>query len=201
VYDHNCDHPDYPITILKDPAAAKYVNGSAFHLYAGDISALSTVHAAAPDKALYFTEQWTSAKGGFEGDLRWHMKNVIIGAMRNYSRTALEWNLANDPNYGPHTPGGCTECKGALTITGANITRNVAYYIIAQVSKFVPAGSVRIGSNNSGNLYTVAFKRPDGKKVLLVLNDDNAPASFHIKYQDKQITPVLPKGSVATFVW
>ncbi|MGO4288298.1 glycoside hydrolase family 30 protein [Chitinophaga sp. RAB17] len=201
VYDHNCDHPDYPLTILNDPAAAKFVNGSAFHLYAGDISALSTVRAAAPDKALYFTEQWTSAKGGFDGDLRWHMKNVIIGAMRNYSRNALEWNLANDPNYGPHTPGGCTECKGALTISGNTITRNVAYYIIAQASKFVPAGSVRIASNNSGNLYTVAFKRPDGKKVLIVLNDDSAPASFNLKYQDKQITPVLPKGSAATFVW
>jgi ribulose 1,5-bisphosphate carboxylase large subunit-like protein len=33
-----------------------------FYLYAGD--ALSTVHAAAADKARYFTEQWTSAPGG-----------------------------------------------------------------------------------------------------------------------------------------
>jgi len=201
VYDHNCDHPDYPLTILADPAAAKFVNGSAFHLYAGDISALSTVHASAPDKALYFTEQWTSATGDFAGDLRWHIKNVIIGSMRNYSRTALEWNLANDPNYGPHTPGGCTECKGALTISGVNVTRNVAYYIIAQASKFVPAGAVRIGSNQAGNLYNVAFKRPDGKKVLIVLNDNNTAISFNLKYQGRQVIPVLPAGSVATFVW
>ncbi|HWV67359.1 glycoside hydrolase family 30 protein [Chitinophaga sp.] len=201
VYDHNCDHPDYPLTILADAAAAKFVHGSAFHLYAGDISALSTVHTAAPDKALYFTEQWTSATGSFDSDLRWHIKNVIIGSMRNYSRTALEWNLANDPGYGPHTPGGCTECKGALTISGNNVTRNVAWYIIAHASRFVPAGAVRIGSNNGGNLYSVAFKRPDGKKVLIVLNDNNAAASFNLKYQGKQVIPLLPAGSVATFVW
>ena len=200
-YDHNCDHPDYALTILADAAAAKYVNGSAFHLYAGSISALSAVHAAAPEKAVYFTEQWTSAQGSFDGDLKWHMKNVIIGAMRNYSRTALEWNLANDPNYGPHTPGGCTECKGALTISGSNVTRNVAYYIIAQASKFVPAGSVRIGSSSSGNLSSVAFKTPDGKKVLIVLNEGDAVASFNLKYQGKQVIPVLPAGSVGTFVW
>ncbi|PSL47957.1 glucosylceramidase [Chitinophaga niastensis] len=200
-YDHNCDHPDYPQTILADAAAAKFVDGSAFHLYAGDISALSAVHNAAPGKAVYFTEQWTSSKGGFEGDLRWHTKNVIIGAMRNWSRVALEWNLANDPNYGPHTPGGCTECKGALTISGSTVTRNVAYYIIAQASKFVPAGSVRISSSNSGNLAGVAFKRPDGKKVLIVLNDDNAAVSFNLKYQGNWTTPVLPAGSVGTFVW
>jgi glucosylceramidase len=201
VYDHNCDHPEYVQTILADAGAAKYVNGSAFHLYAGNISTLSAVHAAAPEKAVYFTEQWTSAQGGFDGDLRWHMKNVIIGAMRNYSRTALEWNLANDPGYGPHTPGGCTECKGALTISGSNVTRNVAYYIIAQAAKFVPAGSVRIGSNSSGDLSTVAFKRPDGKKVLVVLNDGDAVSSFNLKYQEQQVVAMMPGKSVGTFVW
>ncbi len=99
VYDHNCDKPDYPLTILNDPAAKAFVDGSAFHLYAGDISALSTVHSAHPDKHVYFTEQCTSSTGGFEGDLKWHVKNVIIGSMRNWSRNALEWNLANDPAF------------------------------------------------------------------------------------------------------
>ena len=54
IYDHNCDRPDYPTTILNDADAAKYIDGSAFHLYAGDISALSTVHNAFSDKHVYF---------------------------------------------------------------------------------------------------------------------------------------------------
>src|SRR5262249_1281398 len=58
VYDHNCDRPDYPISILNDPEAKPYVDGSAFHLYRGNIEALSQVHNAHPDKHLYFTEQW-----------------------------------------------------------------------------------------------------------------------------------------------
>lgn len=33
LYDHNCDKPEYPITILQDPEPAQYVDGSAFHLY------------------------------------------------------------------------------------------------------------------------------------------------------------------------
>ena len=32
------------------------------------------------------------------------MTNVIIGSMNNWSRNALEWNLANDFSFGPHTP-------------------------------------------------------------------------------------------------
>ena len=202
VWDHNCDNASYPISVLNDAAARQYINGSAFHLYAGDISALSAVHNAYPDKALYFTEQWTGSTASFDGDLKWHVRNVVIGSMRNWARTALEWNLASDPTYNPHTPGGCTECKGALTINGSAITRNVGYYIIAHASKFVPAGSVVISSSApSGNLTNAAFKTPDGKKVLLVLNDGSTAAQFNIEYKGKKAVVNLPANSVGTFVW
>ncbi len=200
IYDHNCDKPDYPMAVLNDADAAKYIDGSAFHLYAGDISALSTVHNAFPEKHVYFTEQWTSSEGQFAGDFLWHVKNVVIGSMNNWSRVALEWNLANNASFGPHTPGGCTQCKGALTINGS-VTRNVAYYIIAQVAKFVPAGSVRINSNAIGGLYNVAFKTPEGKKVLLVLNDGASAVNFNIKFKNKTALAGLPAGAVATYIW
>ena len=202
IYDHNCDKPDYPISVLNDAAAKAFIDGSAFHLYAGDISALSTVRAAHPDKALYFTEQYTASTGGFGGDLNWHIKNVIIGSMRNWSRNALEWNLANDADYGPHTDGGCTTCKGAITVvTGSNYTKNVAYYIIAHASKFVPANSVRIESTVTNGLNNVAFKTPGGKKVLIVQNDNNSAQIFNIKYNGKWTVVSLDAGAVGTFVW
>ncbi|MGF2411004.1 MAG: glycoside hydrolase family 30 protein [Ferruginibacter sp.] len=200
VWDHNCDNANYPITVLNDAAAKQYINGSAFHLYGGDISALSVVHSAHPDKSLYFTEQWTSSTGAFDGDFKWHIKNVVIGAMNNWSKTALEWNLANDGGFNPHTPGGCTQCKGALTLDGT-ITRNVAYYIIAQASKFIPPGSVRIASVTTGSLSNVAFKTPAGKTVVLVLNDGTSAQTVSIKSGTRIITSVLPGGAAATYLW
>lgn len=200
LYDHNCDRPDYPIAILNDAAAKPFVDGSAFHLYGGDISALSTVHDAFPDKNLYFTEQWTGAKESFNDNLKWHVKNVIIGTVRNWGKVALEWNLANDGNYSPHTPGGCTECKGAITLDGA-VNRNVSYYIVGHVSKFVPPGSVRIGSNIVGNLYNAAFKTPGGKKVLIVENDGTAETNFNIRFKGQWATATLAAGAVGTYVW
>jgi glucosylceramidase len=201
IYDHNADRPDYPISVLSDAAANQYIEGSAFHLYAGDINALSTVHAAFPAKGIYFTEQYTASNGDFGGDLKWHLKNVIIGSVRNWSKTALEWNLANNASFEPHTPGGCTTCKGALTIEGGTITRNVGYYIIAHASKFVPAGSLRIESNTQGNLNNVAFKTPAGKRVLIVENDGGSAALFNIKYNGKWVTTSLEAGAVGTYVW
>lgn len=89
VYDHNLDRPDYPATIYNDAGAAKYVDGAAFHMYSGDASVMGTVHNSFPNKNLYFTEQWTSSEGSFDGDLQWHIKNIIIGTMRNWSKVAL----------------------------------------------------------------------------------------------------------------
>lgn len=202
VYDHNCDKPEYPLSILGNPDAAKYIDGSAFHLYDGKILVLNNVHNAFPNKNVYFTEQWTGAKGSFSGDLIWHTKNVIIGSMRNWSKIALEWNLANDAAFNPHTPGGCSECKGALTINNSeSFTRNVAYYIIAQASKFVPQNSVRISSTEVGNLNSVAFKTPSGKIVLIVLNEGANSETFNISYNGKVATTSLFANSVATYVF
>jgi glucosylceramidase len=201
VYDHNCDRPDYPISILNDAEARQFVDGSAFHLYAGKIGAMSAVHDAHPDKNLYFTEQWIGAPGHLGGDLAWHTRELTIGATRNWSRTVLEWNLAADPRHQPHTPGGCTRCLGAVTIDGNTVTRNPAYYIIAHASKFVRPGSIRIASNELQSLPNVAFKTPEGRKVLIVLNDDQSPQTFSIRDGDRFATSTLPAGAVGTYVW
>lgn len=200
VFDHNCDHPEYPIHILNDPLARKYIDGSAFHLYLGDIEAMSKVHDAHPDKNLYFTEQWTSGEGSFSDDLRWHVKHLIIGATRNWSRNVLEWNLAADPDFDPHTDdGGCTQCMGALTI-GDSVSRNVSYYIIGHASKFVPPGSVRIGTNIPDALDNAAFITPTGETVVIVVNDSDSRKEFAIKSGDQFVNAALDGGAVGTYV-
>jgi glucosylceramidase len=201
IWDHNCNNPNYPITIMDDPAAKAFVDGSAFHLYEGEIGAMSGVHAAHPDKNLYFTEQWTGANGSFDGDLKWHMKNVIIGSMRNWSKVALEWNLASDPAYQPHTPGGCSECKGAVTISGSVPSKNVSYYIVAHASKFVTPGSVRIESSTGTSVTNAVFLRPDGKKVMLAVNENGAAVSVNLKYKGKWAVVTIPGNAVASYIW
>lgn len=202
VYDHNPNDTSYPITIYNDAAASAFVDGSAWHLYEGEISGLNTVHNLYPNKNIYFTEQYTAAAGDFGGDLKWHLKNVLIGATRNWSKNVLEWNLANDSGFGPYTQGGCTTCKGAITITSSDsYQKNVAYYIIAHASKFVPAGSVRISSNITGNLNNVAFKTPQGKYVLIVENDGITSATFTIRHNGQWVAATLQAGGVGTYVW
>lgn len=201
IYDHNADQPGYPMTILSDPDAAKYVDGSAFHLYGGSIDALSTVHNAYPSKNLYFTEQWVGGPGKLAEDLKWHVETLIIGGTRNWSKNVIEWNLASDPEYKPHTSGGCSTCLGTITLNGNSVVRNPAYYILAHSAKFVRPGSVRVSTNVPDNLPNVAFKRPDGKKVMIVVNTSDTQKKFYLKFRGKSAELSLNSGAVGTYVW
>jgi len=203
IYDHNADRPDYPITILNDKEARKYIDGSAFHLYGGKIEALSDVRDAHPDKNIYFTEQMVVERPNAATiNITGPVRRLIIGATRNWSRNVLEWNLAADPENKPFTDrGGCPTCQGAVTIDKDNVSRNLAYYSIAHASKFVRPGSVRIASNELPDLSNVAFKTPEGKKVLIVANTGKEATNFNISFNGKMVSATLDKGSVGTYIW
>jgi glucosylceramidase len=203
VYDHNCDRPDYPMTILNDPEASRYVEGSGFHLYEGEITALTKVHDAYPQKNLYFTEQMVVDE---RGDARLHIAapvaRLIVGAPRNWSRNVLLWNLAADPEFKPHTDnGGCPVCEGAITLDGNKVTRNLAYYTVAHAAKFVPPDSVRIQSTTPDKLPNVAYETPGGKYVVIVANTSGTAQTFQIRFHGQSLMSTLSDGAVATYVW
>ena len=86
-FDHNCDHPNYSIDLLKNAAATKYTDGSGFHLYRGESTAMTTVPDAFPQKDLYFTEQMVvSRKNDPNFAIAKPVARLIIGAPENWSR-------------------------------------------------------------------------------------------------------------------
>ena len=201
VYDHNADRPDYPLTILDDPEAKKYVYGSAFHLYGGQVAALGQVHDQHPDRHIYFTEQWYGAPGDFGGDFSWHVREVVIGAVNNWSKGVIEWNLTSNPTLTPHTPGGCTQCLGAITLDGDQITRNAGYYAIGHAAAFVPPGSQRINTTNVVDCSQVAFLTPDDDVVLIVQNNSDKNKRINVIQGSVSGSYGLAEGAVATLRW
>ena len=205
-YDHNWDTPSYPEAVLADSTASNYTAGSAFHCYAGDVSAQSTVETAYPSKGVWFTECSGTVGSSFSGDLVWNAENLLIGATRNWARSVSLWNLALDQNSGPQN-GGCPNCRGVVTVdTSASpptITNNVEYYVLGHLAKFVQPGAYRIDSNTFGhnNIEDVAFKNPDGSIVLLVLNSSSSTDAFNVNWQNQTFNYSLPAGALATFEW
>ncbi len=218
-WDHNCDEPEYPLTVLGDAEARAYIGGVAWHLYNGSPEAMSKVWAHYPEKKVYFTEQWISAHDDFMGALRWHTKNIIIGTLRNWSRTALEWNLASDPRYALHTRLGAVGALGGVTIgatmkrrrgavgapggftIGATIERNPGYYLMAHSARFIRPGSVRVHSSEVDQLPNVTCLTPDSRMVMVVMNDADGARRFGVQHQGAYATMELGMGDVATLRW
>jgi glucosylceramidase len=218
-WDHNCDVPEYPLTVLGDAEARAYVAGVAWHMYNGSPTAMSQVRAKYPEQKVYFTEQWVSALDDFMGALRWHTKNIVIGSLRNWSRTALEWNLASDPRHALHTRRGAVGSLGGVTIgatikhshgdggvsggitIGATIKRNPGYYLMAHSAKFIRPGSVRVYSSEVDRLPNVTCLTPDSRMVMVVMNDADVARRFRVHHQGAYATLELGTGDVATLRW
>src|SRR5476649_1996812 len=199
-WDHNCDGLDYPLAVLGDAEARAYTAGVAWHLYNGSPEAMSQVHALYPAQKVYFTEQWVSARDDFMGALRWHTKNIVIGTLRNWSRTALEWNLASDPEYALHTPGGAVGALGGVTI-GATIKRNPGYYLMAHSARFIRPGAVRVYSSEVDRLPNVTCLTPDSRMVMVVMNDADGAMRFRVQHRGAYATLELGTGDIATLRW
>lgn len=201
VWDHNWDVPDYAINVLKNAEAKQYVDGSAFHCYAGNIEAQAKVHEAFPDKNIYFTE----CSGGawapdFGGNLLWDTKTLVIGATRNWAKTVAKWNMALDENFGPKISGGCGNCRGVVTVNSksGDLELNPEFYALGHAAKWLQPGARHIASDDANS---VAFQNRDGSNVVIVVNEKGDAQPLALRWNDKTVRVTMTARSVATFVW
>lgn len=194
-WDHNWNKPEVPRTILSDPQAAQFIDGTGFHHYEGKVDAQSVIRAEFPDKHIYFTEGSVFRPRGAV---------MIADILRNWSRSYNAWVVMLDehrkPNRGPHS---ASATIIELKDTGAVEYRN-DYYLYGQFMKFIPRGAVRVESDNpeGKRLFSnVAFRTPGGKMVLIVANAERNNAAFSVRCGGQAFDAALPAGAVATYVW
>jgi glucosylceramidase len=198
-YDHNCDVTDYPIYVCT---TSTYVDGAAFHLYGGSITAMTTVHNATK-KNVYFTEQCTCSDN-FSGNYSGHMRDVFMGALTNWSKCVIEWNLSTDANLGPHTnDGGCGVCVGGVMVNNStSFTLKASYYTFATFSKVIKTDAVRVATTSTNNnLLNVAAINPDGSRGVVVYNGTGGSSTFDVVWNGQAVPFTLAGNSSASIVW
>src|SRR6185437_5101559 len=90
---------------------------------------------------------------------------------------------------------------------GDTVTRNAEYYALGHLARFVRPGAVRIASTSfgttgwNGQVMDVAFRNPDGSRVLVAHNENDNPQAFGLTVNGRSFTYTLPGGALATFVW
>ena len=203
-YDHNFDVPDYVTSLFADAEAAQYFDGSAWHAYGGSYTALAQVHAAAPDKHIYFTEQsigtWCP---NFGDNLLWHIEQVCLGTINNYCRAVILWNFMLDAQRGPNRPGGCTTCYGFVDCDGsysyASLNYRSHWYAIGHLSKVIRRGAFRVRA--TGGAVCSAFENPDGTCSLVLLNNSTAAQQVVVCSEKGDFLLDVPARSVISAIW
>ncbi|WP_330285892.1 discoidin domain-containing protein [Streptomyces sp. NBC_00576] len=206
-YDHNWDVTSYPESLYTNAASAKNATGTAWHCYAGDVSAQTVVHNDYPGKPAFQSEcSGGSWEGNEQGAFAGVMDNIINGP-RNWAQSIIRWNIALDGSSGP-TNNGCQGCRPVVTVSPKTngtwtYTPTADYWGLAQASKFVQPGARRVASNTfgKGNVEDVAFTNPDGSTALVTYNSGSTARTFNVGWGDRHFTYTLAAGAAATFTW
>ena len=192
-YDHNFNHPNFPAAILKDPQAAKYIDGTGFHLYEGKPSAMTWLHRKFPDKHVYFTEGSVFDIPG---------ATEIVSYFRNWARCYNAWVTVIDhktqPNPGPHD---CSPTCIVLNSKTLELEYRFDYYMYGHFMKFIDRGAVRIDSTSSKVIPNVAFKNPDGSMVFVAVNPAKKNQAMTMGWDGRGLEVQLPAESIVTITW
>jgi glucosylceramidase len=218
ILDHNYNLWGRAVDELSDPAVSKYVDGVAWHSYAGTPDAMSRVHDMFPQKHMYFTEGGPT-RPSF-ADVEHHRANFLqygtdwsrwssayTDMLRNWARCICLWNLLLDENGRPditipprpfHRDGlVCMDSKSQ------QITRSGAYYAFPHYSKAIQRGAhVFASTGELPGIAHVAAENADGSRVLVITNNDSAlEQRVRCTLASHTLNVVLPPDSITSFVW
>jgi glucosylceramidase len=199
--DHNYTLWGRVLDCLSDPELAPYIDGVAWHGYAGSPEAMSRVHQAYPEKHAYWTEggPFYTAPDYATDWAEWSAKFAVI--LKNWARTIVGWNLVLDeqgkPNIGPF------DCGGVVTLDTPTqtIQRSGQYWAFAHYSKAVRRGARVIATRSPlDTIEHVAFANPDGDYVLVLVNRGDK-RDIECRFGSRVMFLDLPAGAVVTLQW
>lgn len=195
-YDHNWDHPEYPMDFFSSQTTDNHFSGVAWHCYGGSMSsAHEQVHTAYPDIPQWVTECTGSfpdgvcdinlGMDGFGFNHEWDMNNILLGASSHWAVAGIKWILALDEGCGPVLSGVSYTTGRPLVSIPSNSTQaselkyNQDYYSLAHLSKFIGSGmSSRVGSSKSGSsinsvLAEAFYSDSTGIMNVIAMNNDH----------------------------
>ena len=212
VWDHNRDLMyQRAQTYFNDLEASKYIWGIGFHWYE-DWSGgtpmydnVRRVYESYPGKNIFFTEGCAESFDSSRYNA-WVLGEEYGRSMINDFNNGMvgftDWNILLDEKGGPnHVQNFCFAPVHGDTRTGQLIYTN-AYYYIGHFSKFIKPGAKRVISSSSrSQLLTTAFKNPDGKIVVVVMNQSSIKTPYNLWINGKAAECMALPHSISTLIF
>jgi len=217
ILDHNYNLWGRAVDELSDPELSKWVDGVAWHSYAGTPDAMSRVHDLFPQTHMYFTEGGPTRPTFASPEQYWaHLppygtdwsrcSSAYADMLRNWARCICVWNLLLDENGRPdisipprpQRPGGLV----SMNTKSQQITRSGSYYAFAHYSKTMKRGAHIFASTGElPGIAHVAAQNADGSRVLVLTNEDAVERRVRCTLAAQALNLVLPPDSITSLVW
>lgn len=218
ILDHNYDLWGRVIDELSNEGVYKYVDGVAWHSYAGTPDAMTRVHNMFPAKHMYFTEGGPPAHLFTPAEhhglavhpygtdwARW--SSAFTDMLRNWARCVCVWNLLLNENGRPDITNPPRPLRPAGLVCIDSKTQQLrysgTYYAFPHYSKLIQRGAHIFASwGDFPGVDHVAAENADGSRVLVLTNSNNAlEQHVHCTLESRALSLVLPPDSITSLLW
>lgn len=210
---HHDGFVDFNTKVLSDANARKYIDGIAFHWYAGDLwhemqgvpmwsedfYSLDEVKAKFPDIHLYATEG-CQEKGPWFGSYDPADRYIydILNDFEHGTEAWIDWNLVLDRDGGP-TQGVVNQCHAPIMLDeNNNVCYQPSYYILKQISRTVQPGTVSIKSATDMDIVKTAVLDEEGMISVMLGNVTDEEKTVTVVDADRSVDVTLKPHSLTT---
>jgi len=204
VWDHNKEEAYNRVReIFSDKTAGEFISGVAVHWYTGDhFEALELIKQQYPETEILFTEGCVEySRFGDTGEVQKAemYAHDMIGNLKSGASGIIDWNLLLDENGGPNHAGNF--CAAPVMLSGSGFEKRLTYYYIGHFSRYIKKGARKAATTRyTDRIEAVAFKNPDGEKVLIMLNRQNEAVDVSVRENGQGVCLSLEPHSIVTII-
>ncbi|NCQ10805.1 MAG: glycoside hydrolase family 30 protein [Bacteroidetes bacterium] len=125
----------------------------------------------------------------------------IIGCLNNEVDGWIDWNMVLDRQGGPNWAKNWCIAPVIVDPNQDEVYYTPLFYTIAQFSKFIRPGAVRIGfENKDSQIMVTAAKNPDGSIAVILFNPSESSKGIELALNNKQATFSIAAKAVQTVI-
>lgn len=183
-------------------------DGVVFHWRAGDhFEQVRAVAQAYPGKELLFVEGSVEGSSDRIAEMTQERRaeryaHAVIGCLNAGAGGFIDWNLLLDERGGPHHVRNYCETPLMYDRRTRELVVNRSFFYLGHFSRFILPGTQRFFTSRfTDDIECSGFIRPDGKRVLVVLNRRGHAVRFEVAERPCVARVEASPHSIMTLVW
>lgn len=202
IWDHNKERIYERVRDTVDEETREMVSGAAFHWYSGDhFEGLELVRRLYPELKLIMSESCLEYSIFNEKNIESVTNKLcheIIGDLNHGMCAFYDWNLLLDEKGGPNHVGNYCHAPFLYDVEKKKLLPQKTQEQYEMFSHFICPGSVRVQTTKfTEQIDTVAYRTPDGRIVLILLNKGKELEAVNIRLGKMVGSLLLPAGILA----